>query len=244
VHPLDLTEIQVADDGNGHNMTICLSAFEPGEYSGGDNDIILGDAFLRNVYALYNYGDFVGTESGLSHGTPFIQILPLTDATKSSAEFKEARAKELALLPPQINVTTVNDPIPKTIPVSGSGSSSSPKTGAGNTSNGSGNTGTGSNLSAGLSDDILSSSPTDDASALASLKTLTNLAPIVLGLLGASVGLLLILIVAVGIVFSRLSKQKEMPTRAGGAYAPVALERERVGEYKDEPVKYDATFKD
>ncbi|KAF8608452.1 acid protease, partial [Ceratobasidium sp. AG-I] len=142
VHPLDLTKLGVYDDvlGDGRNVTACMSTYEPGESEGGSLDIILGDAFLRNIYALYNYGDFVQTQSGLSVGTPFIQILPLTDAQKASAEYQEVRAKQLASLPPQIDVTTVNDPVPKTISSSGPSSG----TGSGNTGSGSGNTGTGS----------------------------------------------------------------------------------------------------
>lgn len=241
VHPLDLTKAQAEDDGNGNKFTICTSAYDPSEYGGADNDMILGDAFLRNVYALYNYGDFVTTESGSSYGTPFVQLLPLTDSQKASAEFKEARAKDLASLPPQIDVTTINDPIPKTIPGTGTGSG----VGSSSGSTGSGSTGSGSNLSSSLSNDALSSpSTSDDSSALASLKTLANLAPIALGLLGASVALLIVLIIVVGVAFSRLSKQKAMPTRAGGAYVPVALEREREVEYKDEAVKYDTPFRD
>lgn len=241
VHPLDLTDVKVTD-GNGQNITFCTNAYEPGESGGEDLDIILGDAFLRNVYALYNYGNFVKDLSGHSVDTPFIQILPLTDAQKASAEFKEVRTKELASLPPQIDVTTVNDPVPKTASSSGSGSG----TGTGTSGTGSGNTGAGASLGSSLSNDALSSSSTssDDASALASLKSLANLAPIALGLLGAGVALLLVLIAIVGIAMSRLSKQNSMSTRTAGAYIPVALGRERVGEYKDEPVKYDTQFRD
>ncbi|KAL5638540.1 hypothetical protein ACGC1H_005274 [Rhizoctonia solani] len=47
VHPLDLTEVQVDDFGIGKNLTFCTSAYAPASYGGADNDIILGDAFVR-----------------------------------------------------------------------------------------------------------------------------------------------------------------------------------------------------
>ncbi|QRV72563.1 aspartyl protease [Ceratobasidium sp. AG-Ba] len=111
INPLDLTEINVGTFGD-RNLTYCTSAYEIGEWRGFDNDGILGDAFLRNVYAVYNYGDFVKTESGFKTNSPFIQFLPLTNATTASADFKQSRAKTLASLPPEIDVKTINDPTP------------------------------------------------------------------------------------------------------------------------------------
>ena len=58
VHPLDLTSLTVAKlnttDGGQQNATFCINSFQyltldPTEFSG--FDLILGDAFLRNVYA-------------------------------------------------------------------------------------------------------------------------------------------------------------------------------------------------
>lgn len=53
VHPLDLT-YPVAGTVNGINTTACLNTYQyltldPNEFDG--FDLILGDAFLRNVYA-------------------------------------------------------------------------------------------------------------------------------------------------------------------------------------------------
>ncbi|KAG8741995.1 hypothetical protein FRC10_002112 [Ceratobasidium sp. 414] len=122
VHPLDLTNVSTIALPDGRNLTACLSYFDQASYGGADNDIILGDAFLRNVYAVYNYGNYSGTESGLSHDTPFIQLLPLTNASVASAEFKDARAKALQFFPPQVNVSTINDPVPQAISGSSAGS--------------------------------------------------------------------------------------------------------------------------
>ncbi|KAG8714540.1 hypothetical protein FRC11_008095, partial [Ceratobasidium sp. 423] len=226
VHPLDLTEIQVNDFGTGQNLTFCTSVYEATSYDGADNDIILGDAFLRNVYAVYNYGDFVKTESGLNTSSPFIQVLPLTNSTAASEEFKVTRAKTLKGLPPQLDVKTVNDPTPKAVQSSGSGSNN--------------NTG-GTNVNAALSA-VSSSSASDDTPEPESLKRLATLAPIALGLLGASVGLLVILIGVVG--YALLQLRKQGPTRAA-AYVPVPLKREQHGEYKDGGgARYDTPFRD
>ncbi|QRV84310.1 aspartyl protease [Ceratobasidium sp. AG-Ba] len=219
IDPLDVTQVNTGTFGS-QNFTYCTSAYEAGKWEGGDNDAILGDAFLRNVYAVYNYGDFVKTESGFKTNSPFIQFLPLTNATAASADFKKARAQALASLPPEIDVKTINDPHPK--PASNSSS--------------------GSTLGSSLDASNLGSTDSSDDPA-AELKSLSTLVPIMLGLLGACAGLLVILIAVVAAVFARI-KKSGVPIQ-GHAYVPVALERERVGGYKDEPhAKYDSQFKD
>ncbi|KAG8716928.1 hypothetical protein FRC09_014991 [Ceratobasidium sp. 395] len=125
IHPLDLTNVSTLTFPDGRNLTACLSYFDEANYYGADNDLVLGDAFLRNVYAVYNYGNFNNTESGLSHDTPFIQLLPLTNASVASAEFKDARAKALKFFPPEVNVSTINDPVPQALSGSSAGSGSS-----------------------------------------------------------------------------------------------------------------------
>ena len=57
MHPLDLTEVKTTEvelSGKNQNVTFCLNAFQyltldPEGFSG--FDAILGDSFLRNVYA-------------------------------------------------------------------------------------------------------------------------------------------------------------------------------------------------
>ncbi|KAG8708482.1 hypothetical protein FRC09_001226 [Ceratobasidium sp. 395] len=233
VHPLDVTRIDSFTDGNGQNFTVCKSAYEVGESGGGDNDIILGDAFLRNAYVVYNYGDFLNTESGLTTGSPFIQFLSLTNASAASDEFKQARAKSLASLPPEIDVKTVNDPNPQPALNSSAGTSGS--------GTGTGTSHVGSSLGSNLDSIGSGSGLSEDQDA--ELKRLSTLAPIILSLLGACVGLLVILIAVAAAVFSRVKKQGAHAR--GGAYVPVALPRERVGEYKDDPhTKYDSQFRD
>jgi hypothetical protein len=103
---------------------MCQNAFQPfsSKAGGGDTDFILGDAFLRNVYSLYDFGDFIQGYSGLPQGDPYIKLLPLTDATAASAEFKTARAASLSAagMPPQIDPTTINGS-PRALPGTGGG---------------------------------------------------------------------------------------------------------------------------
>ncbi|CAE6412342.1 unnamed protein product [Rhizoctonia solani] len=135
IHPLDLTQVQTITSTRGTNYTICINAYQPfsSNAGGGEVDYILGDAFLRNVYSVYDYGDFVQGFSGLAQGNPYIKLLPLTDPTAASAEFKTARAASLSAagMPPQLDPTTVNG-TPKAIPGTGGGSSG----GSGGSNNG------------------------------------------------------------------------------------------------------------
>lgn len=70
MNPLDLTRL--ATDNKG--KTICVTSISPGNYSQEATDFILGDAFLRNVYALFDYGNW--TTSG--DDKAFIQILSVS----------------------------------------------------------------------------------------------------------------------------------------------------------------------
>ncbi|QRV98205.1 aspartyl protease [Ceratobasidium sp. AG-Ba] len=128
IHPLDLTQVTtVTTTDRSKNFTMCQNAFQPfsSNAGGGEVDYILGDAFLRNVYSLYDYGDFIQGFSGLAQGDPYMKLLPLTDATAASAEFKTARAASLSAagMPPQIDPTTING-VPKALPGTGGGSPS------------------------------------------------------------------------------------------------------------------------
>ncbi|KAG9123939.1 hypothetical protein FRC07_013422 [Ceratobasidium sp. 392] len=120
IHPLDLTFVNTIRFNN-QNVTFCQNAFQPftSRAGGGDLDLILGDAFLRNVYTVYDYGDFIDGTSGSPRGNPYMKLLPLTEPAAASAEFKSARSAQLATLPPQVNVSTVNSNNPQIIPGTG-----------------------------------------------------------------------------------------------------------------------------
>ncbi|KAH9893132.1 aspartic peptidase domain-containing protein [Epithele typhae] len=108
VHPLDLTFTQVLTLPSG-NTTGCLGSFQaltldPTEFVG--FDLLLGDAFLRNVYASFNYGDYQPNTPFDGQG-PFVQLLPTTDASTMQAEFVANRTAALALLPPTLDPATL-----------------------------------------------------------------------------------------------------------------------------------------
>lgn len=110
VHPLDLTVMQQTEievNGQPQNVTFCMNTFQyltldPESFSG--FDAILGDAFLRNVYASFDYGD---TDS--SGAQAFVQLVATTDLDAAWPDFAAARAQALAALPPAIDPATLID---------------------------------------------------------------------------------------------------------------------------------------
>ncbi|KAI0647782.1 acid protease [Trametes meyenii] len=92
IHPLDVS----SGDFNMVNSLgnpVCLGTFQPitsafsllGEY-----DIILGMAFMRNTYTLLDYGNFMENTAS-DRGDPYIQLLPVTDASAAKKEFIASR---------------------------------------------------------------------------------------------------------------------------------------------------------
>ena len=68
VNPIDLTG--AVPDGNGGIQ--CQSAFFGTTSSSNPLDMILGDAFLRNAYVLFDFGTIANASNA-----PFVQILPV-----------------------------------------------------------------------------------------------------------------------------------------------------------------------
>ncbi|KAI0701485.1 aspartic peptidase domain-containing protein [Cytidiella melzeri] len=82
INPLDLTMLATDDNNN----TICVNAFAPTSTKEDAENLIdftLGDSFLRNVYILYNYGNWTSTNSDL----PYIQLLPTTIQSEAYEQF-------------------------------------------------------------------------------------------------------------------------------------------------------------
>ncbi|OJT05040.1 Vacuolar aspartic protease [Trametes pubescens] len=126
IHPLDLAlpfAIPIVKNGATTNVTICLATYQylnldPTQFAG--FDLILGDAFLRNVYASwvftpssavihssnrflllrFDYGDFNPMTN--TSGTPFIQMVTTVDPHTAMDEFYQDRTTVLATLPPTI----------------------------------------------------------------------------------------------------------------------------------------------
>lgn len=62
---------------NEKNETVCVNSFISQSTQQSEqqlNDFILGDAFLRNAYTLFNYGNWTTTNSE----APYVQILPVS----------------------------------------------------------------------------------------------------------------------------------------------------------------------
>ncbi|KAH9935087.1 aspartic peptidase domain-containing protein [Epithele typhae] len=128
VHPLDLTYTQAFTFPSG-NLTGCFGSFQalaldPTEFVG--FDLLLGDAFLRNVYASYNYGNYQPNTTFDGQG-PFVQLLPTTDGSTMHAEFVANRTAALALLPPTLDPATLVK-LADSYDASASSSASSPDT--------------------------------------------------------------------------------------------------------------------
>ena len=116
------TDIEL--NGTVKNVTACINTYayltlDPTTFVG--FDIILGDAFLRNVYASYvspiafssgrvtadrapirfDYGDYY--PANRTNGLPFVQMLSTTNSSTMWQEFEQERALALAELPEEIS---------------------------------------------------------------------------------------------------------------------------------------------
>ncbi|KAJ7029302.1 aspartic peptidase domain-containing protein [Mycena alexandri] len=96
VHPLDATidptifGLTARKTASGQNA--CLGLFQPVSFDTGSNpsyDIIFGMAFLRNVYTLIDFGDFVADSKGKAD--PYIQFLSITDPADAHSDFVKSR---------------------------------------------------------------------------------------------------------------------------------------------------------
>ncbi|KAF8496886.1 aspartic peptidase domain-containing protein [Russula emetica] len=88
VHPLDTNSDDALTNPDGQN---CVGAFQP--ISSGVSstyDLILGTSFLRNVYLLVDYGDFVDGSVNTT-ADPYVQLLSVTDPTAAHADFVNVR---------------------------------------------------------------------------------------------------------------------------------------------------------
>ncbi|KAF9646038.1 acid protease [Thelephora ganbajun] len=88
VHPLDTSiDLNVT---NASGDKVCLGSYQPISTAVDTNyDIILGMSFLRNVYILINYGDFVDGTSNTAN--PYIQLLATTDPAEGHQDFVNVR---------------------------------------------------------------------------------------------------------------------------------------------------------
>jgi len=89
IHPLDTVLVAgTYDDGS----PLCVGAFQPNPLSFGSEifDMVLGDAFLRNVYTYINFGDWEDVTARTTR-LPYIQLLNTTNPSRAHQEFVKAR---------------------------------------------------------------------------------------------------------------------------------------------------------
>ncbi|KAJ7914475.1 aspartic peptidase domain-containing protein [Mycena leptocephala] len=96
VHPLDAAMdpkiFGLSPRTNSAGENACLGLFQPVSFDTGSNptyDIIFGMAFLRNVYTLVNFGDFIADSK--SKADPYIQFLSTTDPAEAHSDFVKVR---------------------------------------------------------------------------------------------------------------------------------------------------------
>ncbi|KDQ55528.1 hypothetical protein JAAARDRAFT_338901 [Jaapia argillacea MUCL 33604] len=97
IDPIDATFVH--PDGSGGAS--CIGSFIGVDSSQEGSDFVLGDSFLRNAYALYDFG--IWATPGDSN--PFIQLLAATDASKAWAQFDTVNAARLAAYGVSLNTT-------------------------------------------------------------------------------------------------------------------------------------------
>jgi hypothetical protein len=75
---------------NSSTNQICVGGFQPITTGAApDYDIILGMTFLRNVYLLINYGNFV--DGSMTKAPPYVQLLSVTDPAAAHLDFVNTR---------------------------------------------------------------------------------------------------------------------------------------------------------
>ncbi|KIM43281.1 hypothetical protein M413DRAFT_18357 [Hebeloma cylindrosporum] len=70
--------------------------FQPFTYDRGESpnyDMVLGMAFMRNVYSLFDYGDFIENSSKVS--SPYVQLFSITDMAEAHSDFVTVRLGEV-----------------------------------------------------------------------------------------------------------------------------------------------------
>ncbi|KAG8920520.1 hypothetical protein FRC02_000849 [Tulasnella sp. 418] len=94
---------RTTDKSNAYNGSFTIGELEPHPgtcigsvlpaFSGSTFDVHAGDVFLRNLYNLFDFGDF---DAAGNMGDPYVQLLSLTDITAANQEYHQVRGGTLA----------------------------------------------------------------------------------------------------------------------------------------------------
>ncbi|KAF8057031.1 aspartic peptidase domain-containing protein [Lyophyllum atratum] len=217
MHPLDLTEVSSVPI-EGVNHTVCTNSFLIDNNPGQDEfELVFGDTFLRNVYAVYDFGD----PSGMANGTanvPYMQFLTQVDSAKAAKEHVALRTKAIAEngpeLPPKEILALLDD--------GASTTSGAPKP--------TGSVKAGVNLA-----------PNDGSN-----PDIARYAPAVIGLLAANllVGMVLLILGVVGCVRRGTPREGRAREMKAPHYVPVKFRDEDggVAGYRDGEGTYDTPY--
>ncbi|KDR82581.1 hypothetical protein GALMADRAFT_237973 [Galerina marginata CBS 339.88] len=96
IHPLDMSLepslVNVPDFKTVDGQRGCIGTFQPFTYDRGSSpnyDMVLGMAFMRNVYSLFDYGDKIANSTAFK--SPYIQLHSITDKTEAHNDFVTVR---------------------------------------------------------------------------------------------------------------------------------------------------------
>ncbi|KAJ7643772.1 aspartic peptidase domain-containing protein [Roridomyces roridus] len=203
IHPLDLTDVSVLLGPDGKNYTVCVGTITNGGSILGPEsgwDAIYGDSAMRNFYTVFSFGN--------DTTPPHVQLLSNTDAIEAAQDFATVRAALLASYPaelsPQDAINLFDGPFPTT---GSGGTATTPQTTTIPT--------TSPSEVAGFiaaEGDLASSGNSDSATA--------KYGPIILGLLGANL-LLLLFLTFLGVLNYLRSGRESKGRAVNPVYFPV-----------------------
>ncbi|KAF5317304.1 hypothetical protein D9611_003593 [Ephemerocybe angulata] len=104
IHPIDLTEITRTEiDGKPYSRCLSgIAASAPGQFQDKKYEIVLGADFLRNVYAMYNYGEsYIPPSENSTLALPYMKLFSKTDPVQATAEHARVRTANLSKFPPE-----------------------------------------------------------------------------------------------------------------------------------------------
>ncbi|KAJ7643773.1 aspartic peptidase domain-containing protein [Roridomyces roridus] len=237
IHPLDVTDVSFLVGPDGNNYTVCINSVTNGGSVLGENlDALYGDSMLRNVYTVFSFGN--------ETTPPHVQLLSDTQTDEAAQDFALVRSEILASSPlelsPQDIINLFDGPSSNSSDVPSSTSSSIGTT-----------TPTPIQTSATASSptETASDPPSDDNSAdlskVTSGKPAVNLAdsdsttsnsdsaaakwgPIIVGLLGANLLVLLVLTFLGVMNYIRGGRTTGASRAVNASYVPVKLKDEGV----------------
>ncbi|KAJ6531435.1 aspartic peptidase domain-containing protein [Mycena vulgaris] len=94
LHPLELSDVHVFSGPDGQSYTVCTRAIANDRAMGWGRDTLFGRTFLRNVYAVFGFGN---ETTG-----PYAQMLSQTNFTVAAADFSAIRSQLLTNGPPEL----------------------------------------------------------------------------------------------------------------------------------------------